>query len=270
MGIPLEEGREFSWVADRPGGHRVAIVNQAFARAYLRGRRAVGTPLDIRWVSELNPAGSQWEIVGVAGDTHQANLDREPVPEIFLSMSQIGAEGAGYVIRARRDDAGLPAAIAGAVAAQDPRIQRVNVEPLALLVERNLAGRDTAQKLAGGFGALALLLTAIGIYGVAAFRAAERSREMAIRSALGATAAQLRGLVLSYGARLTAVGIVIGLGGFACAMPLLRRELYGIAPMDLPSIAGVAVGVLAVAVLASWGPSRRAGRSEPMELLPER
>ena len=93
-------------------------------------------------------------------------LDHEPIPEIFLSMSQVGSEGAGYVIRARSDDPALPQAIAAAVAEQDPRIQRVNVTPLAGLIDRNLEARNEAIRLVGRLRRLALLLTAIGIYGI--------------------------------------------------------------------------------------------------------
>ena len=269
MEIPVVEGRAFSWQYDRPGEHRVAIVNRTFARMYLRDRGAIGTLLDVRWVSELYPEGSQWEIVGVAGDIRQANLEHEPMPEIFLSMTQVGSEGAGYAIRARSDDPALPEAISVAVAEQDPRIERVRVEPLASLVERNVGARNAAIQLVGGFGALALLLTAIGIYGIVAFRAAERSREMAIRSAMGATAPHLRRLVLGHGARLALFGTAAGLAGFAVAAPLLKGQLYGVAAMDPLSVAAVAAGVFVVALAASLAPSRRAGRSAPMDLLRE-
>src|SRR5436305_3417548 len=85
MSIPLIEGRGLSWQDDRPGLHRVAVVNRAFAHVYLQDRRALGTLLDVRWGDDLNPPGVPWEIVGVVGDTRQADLDRDPIPEIFLS-----------------------------------------------------------------------------------------------------------------------------------------------------------------------------------------
>lgn len=257
MGIPLVEGRAFSWQYDRPGERRVAIVNQAFARAH---RTSIGTQLEVRGVRE---------IVGVVADTHQSNLEHEPLPEIYLSLTQEGAEGAGYAIRASSDDPALPQAIAAAVAAQDPRIQRVKVEPLRVLVENNLEARNEAIRLVGGFGALALLLTAVGIYGIVAVRAAERSREMAIRSALGATASRLRGLVLGHAVRLALFGTAAGLAALAAATPLLKGQLYGVSPIDPASIAIVASGVFAIALLASLAPSRRASRSAPMDLLRE-
>jgi putative ABC transport system permease protein len=267
MGIPLIEGRAFSWSEDRPGGHRVAMVNQTFVRSYLRGRVAPGTVLEMRWVSELNPPGSTWEIVGVTGDTRQSGMDREPVPEIFLSMTQAGADGAGYAIRTRREDAAIPKAITAAVAQQDPRIQRVRPTPLSTLVEQNLDSRDAAIQLVGGFGALALLLTAVGVYGVVAFRAAERSREMAIRMALGATAGEVRGLIFGQGLRFATGGLLAGGAGFFAVSPFLKSQLYGVGASDPPTLVVVACAVFAVAIAACAGPSRRAAKVQPGELL---
>jgi putative ABC transport system permease protein len=271
MGIPLREGRAFSWQYDRPGQRRVAIVNETFARMYLADRRRLGTLLEVRWISEINPEGSLWEIVGVAGDTRQANLDQDAaIPEIFLSTTQVGSEGAKYVIRVVRDDAALPRAIAATVAELDPRIERVGVRPLALLVERNLGGRSAAIELVGGFGLLALLLTAAGIYGTVALHAGERLREMAIRAALGATDSQLRRMVLGHGLRVAMWGTAAGLAAFRFALPLVRSQLYGVGSMDLPAMVCVGGGVLAVALGASLAPARRASRATPMELLRDR
>jgi predicted permease len=265
MGIPLAVGRDFSWQDDRPGEHRVAIVNQSFARAYLQGRRALGTLLDIRWVSDINPLGVPWEIVGIAGDTRQANLDREPIPEIFLSVTQVGMDGGLYVVRTR----GGPGEIAATVADLDARIERVNVWPLSTVVERNLESRGSAIRLVGGFGLIALLLTAVGLYGIVAFRASERSREMAIRSALGATPHELRGLVLGHGLWLAATGAGLGVVVFLIAAPLMRSQVYGVRVADPLNLAAVVAAVLLVGLGASVAPSRRAAGMAPMQLLRE-
>jgi len=267
MGIPLVEGRDFSWQDDRPGEGRVAIVTQAFVRAYLRGRPRLGTVLDLNWFSDLNPPGSTWQIVGVAADIREANLDRDPLPEVFLSMTQAGADGAQYVVRSRAEDAALPRAIARAVAETDPRLERVSPTPLRLAVERTLGSRQTAVQLVGAFGGLALLLTAVGIYGIVALRAAERSREMAIRSALGATAGQIRALVVGQGIRLAAAGFAAGLAVFLAAGPLLESQLYGVSLADPLNLAAVAASILAVARLASIAPCRRAEKAAPADLL---
>jgi len=269
MSIPLLEGRDFSWQDDLPGFRRVALVNESFARKYLLGRRALGSRLEIRWVTELNPPGSVWEVVGVIGDTRQRSLDQEPSPEIFLSMTQNGPEGAGYVIRSLSDDAALPSAIAQAVVQQDPRIQRVSVRPLAWVIDQTLGSRRAAVWLLGGFGWLALLLAAVGIYGSVAFRAAERRREMAIRIALGATAAGVRNLVLSHGVLLAAAGTGAGLAAFLLVTRPLESQLYGVGRADPVTIAAVSTGVIVTALLASLAPSRLAQRTPPMDLLRE-
>jgi len=269
MGIPLLAGRDFSWRDDRPGRHRVAIVNQSFARAYLAGRQPPGTMLEIRWVSDLNPPGSTWEVVGIAGDTRQSNLDRQPVPEVFLSMSQVGCDGAGYVVRTGRDDPALARSVAASVIEEDPRLERVNVVPMQVLIDRNLGSRTAALQLVGVFAALALLLTAVGVYGIVAFRAAERSREMAIRMALGATAAHVQRLVLGHALRLCMAGVAVGLAAFTFAGPLLQSQLYGVAIGDPLSIAVVAICIPGITLLAAAIPSRRAAAESPMSLLRE-
>ncbi|HLK68162.1 MAG TPA: ADOP family duplicated permease [Bryobacteraceae bacterium] len=267
MSIPLQEGRDFSWQDDQPGFHRVAIVNQAFVRAFLT-KRTLGTLLDVHWVSDLNPEGVPWEVVGVVGDTRQADLDREPVPEIFLPIPQVGMDGGGYIIRANHDDPSLAQAVAQTVAGLDPRIQRVRVRPLEL-VDRVLERRTAALRLIGAFGGLALLLTAVGVYGIVAFRVSERSRELAIRIALGATGQEIQNLVIGHGVRLAAMGTAAGLFLFALATPLWKAQLYQVNASDPVTMGAVAAVVLAVAIGASLGPSRRASRAAPADLLRE-
>jgi len=153
------------------------------------------------------------------------------------------------------------------VADLDPRIQKVGVKPLDLIVQANLGSRSAAIRLVGGFGLLALLLCAVGIYGIVAFRAAERSREMAIRSALGAGAREIRTLILGHGLWLAAWGTAAGIAAFLMASPLLRSQLYGVGAADPISIVAVAAGVLFVGLAASIAPSLRAARAAPMPLL---
>jgi predicted permease len=272
MGIPLFEGREFSWSEDRPSGRRVVVVNRAFVRAFLQGHQALGTPLEMGFVSELNPRGSVREIVGVIGDTRQNGMDRDPAPEIYLSMTQAGADGASYVIRTSRGDAevaGIARAISATVAQFDPRVERVHPVPLVTLVERNLDSRHVAIELIGGFGLLALLLTAAGIYGIVAFRAASRAREMAIRMALGAQSGAVRGLIVAQSLRIAAAGVVLGAAGFWWASPVLGSQLYGVGRADAATFAVVSALVLGVAAAASAGPARRAGQVDPALALRE-
>jgi putative ABC transport system permease protein len=259
MSIPLLEGRDFSWEVDRSTSQPVAIVNQAFVRTYLRGRAPLGTVLEF-WRNSR-------QVVGVVSDFREEAMDREPLPEIFLSFSQTGPDGAVYVVRTRGPERWLAQAVASAVAEEDPRIQRITPTPLSLVVERSLGSRKTAVELVGAFGGLALLLTALGIYGLVAFRAAERSREMAIRAALGATVPQIRRLVFGQGTRIALAGIALGLPLFLLAAPLLRNQIYGIGLADPASFVTVILLVLGVTLAASCAPARHAVRTSPAELL---
>jgi len=135
------------------------------------------------------------------------------------------------------------------------------------VAERSLSGRKTAVVLIGSFAGLALLLTAIGIYGMVVVRAAERSREMVIRAALGADGSQIRALVRGQGARIAGAGIAGGLLPFLAAAPLLQSQLLGVSIGDPLSLILVTVSVLATALLASFAPSRRAAKAAPADLL---
>jgi putative ABC transport system permease protein len=261
MRIPILQGRDFSWQDDRLTTPGVAIVNQTFVRTYLRDRRPIGTRIDLNW-----GRAAQWDIIGVTADARQVSLDREPVPQIYLSMTQIGAEGCIYVVRGHPD----ARAVAAAVSDRDPRLERISVVPLQLTVERSLSRRAVAIRLVGAFGALALLLTAVGLYGVLAFRAASRAREMAIRMALGATTTHVRGLIFTEALGLAAAGTIAGLVVFWFARDFLKSQLYGVGPADPIAIGAAAAAILLVALAAAAAPSGRAVRSQPMDLLRER
>jgi putative ABC transport system permease protein len=261
MRIPILQGRDFSWQDDPLTNPGVAIVNQTFVRTYLRDRRAIGTRIDLNW-----DRAAQWDIIGVTADALQVSLDREPVPQIYLSMTQIGADGCIYVLRGHPD----ARAVAAAVSEQDPRLERISPVPLQLTVERSLSRRAIAIRLVGAFGVLALLLTAVGLYGVLAFRAASRAREMAIRMALGATATHVRGLIFTEALALAAAGTLAGLVVFWMVRGFLQSQLYGVGPADPIAISAAVILILLVALAAAAAPSGRAVRSQPMNLLRER
>jgi len=191
------------------------------------------------------------------------------MPEICLSWSQIGADGGVYVVRASAGETGLPRAILETVERADPRLERIRVAPLELVVEGNLAARCAVIRLVGGFGALALLLAALGVYGMVAFRAAERRHEMAIRVALGATAGQVRRLVIGHGTRLAALGAALGLAAFLPASRLIEAQIYGVRALDPISMGAAALAAIGAAAAASLAPSLRASREDPMDHLRE-
>jgi hypothetical protein len=264
--IPRLAGRGFS-PQDGPDAPRVALVNRAFARAYSTGRDAVGRRLRLSWTSEINPAGTMWEIVGVVGDVRQRALAEESQPEIYLPASQYPLDGCSYVLRTARRDPALAAAVRASVAAIDPQLERIEPRPFADAVRDSLADRRLALLLTGLFAVIALLLTAVGIYGVVACGVAQRRREIALRLTLGAQIWQVARLVLGQGLRLTALGTGFGLAGFYALSRLIESHLYGVTATDPLTAAGVVAVLALISLIACAVPSLRASRTEPMSSI---
>jgi len=264
--IPRLAGRGFS-PRDGPDAPRVALVNRAFARAYSTGRDAVGRRLRLSWTSEINPAGTMWEIVGVVGDVRQRALAEESQPEIYLPASQYPLDGCSYVLRTARRDPALATAVRASVAAIDPQLERIEPRPFADAVRDSLADRRLALLLTGLFAVIALLLTAVGIYGVVACGVAQRRREIALRLTLGAQIWQVARLILGQGLRLTALGTGFGLAGFYALSRLIESHLYGVTATDPLTAAGVVAVLALISLIACAVPSLRASRTEPMSSI---
>jgi putative ABC transport system permease protein len=264
--IPLLAGRGFT-PQDRPDAPRVVLVNQAFARSRSPDRSAIGQRLELGWTSDINPQGTLWEIVGVVGNVRQRALDEQSRPEIYLPMSQYPLDGCTYVLRTKRHDAAFAATVRADVAALDPQLERIELRPFADTVRDSLSDRRLALLLTGLFAGVALLLTAVGLYGVVAYSAAQRRREMALRLTLGARVWQVARLVLAQGFRLTLLGIALGLTGFYALKQVIESQLYGVTATDLPTSCAVACLLALVSLAACAVPSLRAARVEPMSSL---
>jgi putative ABC transport system permease protein len=264
--IPRLAGRGFS-PQDGPDAPRVALVNRAFVRAYSTDRGAVGRRLKLGWTSEINPAGTVWEIVGVVGDVRQRALEEAGKAEIYLPTSQYPLDGCSYVLRTARRDPALATAVRASVAALDPQLERIEPRPFADAVRDSLSDRRLALLLTGLFAVVALLLTAVGIYGVVAYSVAQRRREIALRLTLGAQVWQVARLVLGQGLRLTVLGIVLGLAGFYALGRLIESHLYGVTATDPLTAVGVAAVLALISLLACAVPSLRASRTEPMSSI---
>jgi predicted lysophospholipase L1 biosynthesis ABC-type transport system permease subunit len=217
----------------------------------------------VSWTSDTNPAGTWWEIVGVVGDVRQRTLAEGGRPEIYLPLSQYPLDGGSYVLRTARRDPALAAAVRAAVAALDPQLERIEPRPFADTVRDSLTDRRLALLLAGLFAGIALLLTAVGLYGVIAYSMAQRRREMALRLALGAQVWQVARLVLGQGLRLTALGTALGLAGFYALGRWIESQLYGVAATDPLTAIGVALLLALISLAACAVPSLRASRTEP-------
>lgn len=262
LGVPLLRGRDFH-ATDRAGAPPVIIVNEAFARRYWPGQEAVG-----RRVWQHGPDGPiETQVVGVVGSTHSRRLTDAPRPAFYFPLAQKSELAMTLVVRTGLEPAGTLAQLRGLVKALDPQVPAFGIRTLAQQRDGSLALQRMAATLLGGFGALALLLAALGIYGVLAYSVSRRTREIGVRMALGAEVSDVLALVLRQGAMLAVAGMILGLAGAAGATRLMRGFLHEVQPLDPPTFGIVVVLLGAVALLACWLPARRASRVDPMEAL---
>jgi putative ABC transport system permease protein len=265
MGTPLVGGRHFD-ARDNIDSASVIMVNQEFARRFAErfGRQTVGQKLNVCWGAEFrNPA----EIVGVVADARQDDLQTPARATIFVNNFQSPMFFAQLVVRA----AGDPLQIARSVQTAIHRVDRdqavTHVETMDQVVSDSVAQPRLQLILLGIFGALAGLLATIGVYGVVSYSAAQRTREIGIRMALGALPGDVRSLVLREGALLAAAGAAIGLAGALGLTRVLRSLLFETTPTDPATLSAAVLAVLVVALLATLIPANRAARTDPMGTL---
>ena len=260
MGIPVLRGRGLT-AADRAGAAPVALVNQAFAELAWPGEDPLG--------QRIQMSGNGWRtIVGIVGNVRHTGLDAEQTPQVYLPSEQWPyAENRALVARTTGNPALLAAAVRNAVWSVDHDLAISKVATGAELVEQATAQRRLLMRLFEAFGLAALLMAAAGIYGLLARSVAERTRELGIRVALGADRRSILGLVVGRGARLTALGLGLGLAGGLAMGRLLDELLYRVEPSDPITLAAVAGGLALVALGACFVPARRAARVDPVGAL---
>jgi len=255
--IPLAEGRAFN-ADDRSTSTAVCVVNETFARRVFPGQSALGQALI------LGAANRRVEIVGVIRDVKSAGANAPTPDEAYFPLRQLGRSGMNVIARTTADAAALQAAIRSGVAAID-RTQAISFfATLETNVAQSLGTQRLVATLTGIFAAIALGLSLTGLYSVLSYLVSQRTAEIGIRMALGATRPAVIGLIMRHGLTLVAVGLLLGLGGAAAASRLIRQLLFGVAPVSLGIYAGVAVLFAAVAALACLGPSLRASRINPL------
>jgi predicted permease len=269
--VPLVRGRAFT-AGDQDGRLPVAMVDESTARRYWPNRDPLGRRLRLG----QDPAAAWRTIVGIVKDVRHDGLDVDGVPHVYISMDQRFDAVQGVVFRnfAIVARTSLPASvlepqIRRQVQSLDPGLPVYNVVSLDELLDRSLASRRFAAGLVGGFAGLAMLLAAIGIYGLLAHMVGQRCREIGLRMALGAGRADILGLILHQGVLLAAAGVA---GGVILAMATssaMASLLYGVHPHDPAIFLTVPLLLLAVAVVASYVPARRATLVDPMAALRE-
>ena len=262
MGIPLERGRLLER-SDRADARKVAVVSRSAARKFWPGADPIGSNIRVR----VSGRQTEAQIVGVVGDLRHDALDRPARPEIFFAHPQVPFGSMTYVVRGQ-PGAGLSLqALKQQVWAVDPRQAFYRTATLDELVARTLVARRFNVFVLSGFGGVALLLAAAGLYGVMSFSTRQRSREFGVRIALGAQPGDILRMVVREGVTLALAGVAAGVLAALALTRLLRGLLFGISAMDPWTYAGAAAGILVISAAASYLPARRAVRADPLVTL---
>jgi putative ABC transport system permease protein len=264
MGIRLLRGRTFT-PADRAGAPGVAVVSETLARTQWPGADAVGKRIRFGDYDQKNPA---WlTVAGVVEDVRNSSLEGTPRPQAYLAAAQTAFPGQYLVLRTTGDPKKLVAAARSAVWSIDRDQPVAEVRTMSKVVSRAVAGRRFNMVLLGVFAALALLLAAVGIYGITAFSVAQRTREMGLRMALGAGRGTVLALVLREAGSLALAGLAAGLVLALAATRVMASLLFGVGATDPATFGGVAAALAFVSFFAAWVPGRRATEVDPMVAL---
>ena len=262
LGVPLLRGRDFT-STDAANGPPVAIVNDAFVRRYWPGQDALG-----KRIFQHGPnGGTANEVIGVVETTRSRALTDSPRPALYFPLTQKSDLALSLVVRTGLEPSGTIALLRELVKSLDANVPVFGVRTMAQQKDGSLALQHMAAVSLSGFGVLALMLAALGIYGVLAYSVSRRTREIGVRVALGAQIADVLVLVLRQGIRLVATGVVLGLAGALAATRLLRGFLFEVQPLDPLTFVTVVVVLAVVAFFACWLPARRAAKIDPMEAL---
>jgi predicted permease len=264
LDIGLRRGRAFT-SGDNPGTPGVVMINEGLAHRfwpdYPRGENPVGEQLFVG--SSRQPL----EIVGVVADVHQGGLEDAPMPGVYLANAQQPPQAAILILRTKSDPATFADAVRRQVLALDRNQPISEVKTLAAVLDASEDQRRLMFSLLGAFSVVATLLAVLGLYSVISYSVVERTREIAIRQALGARRGSILALVLRQGLGLALGGIVLGIAGAAALTRLLTAMLFGVKAIDPVTFALAAMLFLVVALAASYIPARRAAAVEPMAAL---
>ena len=258
MEIPIVAGREFS-TEDNSTSQPVMIVNRAFAGKYWPGKSALGMQVDV--------AGKAWTIVGITGTVNYDNLNEDPQPFFYQPMSQDYSLMAAIHVRTSGDPLAAVSAVEKTVHELNADVPVYDISTMAARVSIASTGERIAGTFVGTFGLLALVLAAVGIYGVVAYVTRQRTHEIGIRIALGAQRGDVLRLVLDHGLRLTLLGLVLGLALSALLTRYIANLMFNVSPRDPWIFAGVSLLLCIVALGACYLPARRAMRVDPMVAL---
>jgi len=262
MRIPVRSGRTPT-AADGPHAPPVIVVNETLARRIWPGENPIGRLVKVDWAD----SSAETEVIGVVGDVHGSSLDGEIHPMIYYPQAQRPTGSMWLVIRHLGDPPSLMTAVREMVREIDRTLPVREALPMDARLVQSMSDRRYPMLMLSLFAALAVILSAVGLYGVLAHAVSQRSQEIGIRMALGAQTRDVLHLVVAQGLRVTGLGIAIGLVGALVATRVLRNLLYGVAATDPTTLLIASLGLLLVATLAAYLPARRATKVDPMVAL---
>jgi putative ABC transport system permease protein len=266
MGLEVVKGRVFT-DADRAGSPPVIVVNEAAARLLWPGKDPIGRSLTVGTTMGLGRGRLGGEVVGVVRNAKDFGLEADVRPETFVCHPQFPVGFMSVVLRAAGDPSALTRAAIAQLAALDPEVPAFDVRTMDQRVAESVAKPRFYLLLLAAFSALALLLAAVGIYGVMSHAVGERRREIGVRMALGARPGEVSALVVRQGMATATLGAGLGLVGALAGARLLRTLLFGVGPTDAVALTAAVAVLVAVALFACYIPARRAARTDPVEVL---
>jgi predicted permease len=261
MGIPVVKGRPFT--DDDAEGHRVVmIINQAFAKKYFGNRDPVG--LGMRTSDSRSPLRT---VIGVVGNVHHTSLEADAAPEIYEPLWQADIGGGAFAIRSSLPPDTTATSVRAALRMIDPSLAFAGVQTMGDLISQATAQRRFQTTLLTAFAGTAMLLGMVGIYGLLTYSVKQRTAEIGVRIALGASRGGVLGMILRQGLQLTITGLLLGLAGALALTRVLVASLYGVSAVDPITFAAVPALLLIVAIAACLIPARRAANVDPMRTL---
>jgi len=263
MGMRIVRGRSFS-ATDTPDSPLVAVINETLARRIWPGEDPVGKQIR---QGQLQNESRRLEVIGVVNDMKLNGVDQETSMQTYILYDQAPGTGLGVVVRTKYDALAVAPSVERAIHEIDKDLPLFSIATMDQMMHDSLSQRRLTLVLLGSFAALALILAAIGIYGVISYAVRQRTHELGIRLALGAQPRNILTMILRQGLTLSLTGVLVGLVAAVVLTRLMRSLLFGVEPVDNLTFGMIAGVLLLVAAVACWIPARRATRVDPMIAL---